>query len=76
MGYAVSTTLVVCMSAGLAALHVIRNVRPNPQVIGNLLSELRSFLAQLVCDMRVVSCEEVVMQTACKYYICCAALWA
>lgn len=43
-GYAVATTLAVCFAGGLAALHVLRNIKPNPEVISNVLSEIRGFL--------------------------------
>jgi len=48
VGYAVSTTLVTVMASGLAALHIVRNIRPNLDVIAGLLSDLRGFLSQLV----------------------------
>jgi hypothetical protein len=48
VGYAVATTLVTSFASGLAALHVLRNIQPNPVVISNINSEIRCFLAKMV----------------------------
>lgn len=49
-GYCVSTTLAQMMAAGLAAAHLMRNIRPNYDVLSGLASEVRGWVAKLVSE--------------------------